>query len=786
MRVTSAIPAVLLLCAGSVFSQQITVDGNASDWAGTTPVINGPDIRVSATNDAANVYLLFEILRTPSGFPADIRATTFYAFVDADLDPGTGCPVSASSAGRSLTLMMPGADYNIGVSVAASPYTGIYSRCDNKTTGAAFRVAGQDRWIEASVPVTLFPKRTFDLMVGYPFETPVARYSFTGQPPSGGTPTPAQTACNIPVGQGTNGSEMSAFQTAYNRAGGQAALGCPTAGVQDGFTSYQGTRGHFQTFAAGSINYHVNNSRSGQAFLVPEPLYTKWKSLGMDASNPLGFPISDLFALSTASTGTQLRYQGFEGGALELHMSGARTGQVFEVHGAIYTKWGLKGYASWVGGMPVTDEFDAPRSPQGTTGRVSRFENGHIFWRSGAAAAYETHGAINALYAGMGSSGSWLGFPTSDEYVNSSGRAQSNFENGYITTLDGVNYEASAFACTYSLASTTGSFAPAGGTGSIRVSAPSGCSWTASTSAAWLALTSDPFGSGSGTLGYSVAANPGTAVRTATLTIAGQTLTITQTGSGYDPAAEREIWIYGADGSRTLQTQPTIALQDFVIVVERWRKSPEKPTFEYHFTVLGENLIELESAVLVVVRDHGVNLIPGSTMVLRNVNIPGGGIRNNMVANKDSGWEDLTVETPWIEASDSILRVAKDVVGFIPWISKSWIGKYASAAVSLKDLFSDLGELMSQGEGVSPSSAFSLKVQDVNARHTDRLAALRLRPSFVLDLVYGVRFVCMIDESAVLPRSDTDGPWFFLKAKNRHGTYIGLELSGAPAVVTRR
>ena len=41
----------------------------------------------------------------------------------------------------------------------------------------------------------------------------------------------------------------------------------------------------------------------------------------------------------------------------------------------------------------------------------------------------------------MGGSASWLGFPTTDEYVTA-GYPRSDFEGGYITTTDGVNFRA--------------------------------------------------------------------------------------------------------------------------------------------------------------------------------------------------------------------------------------------------------------------------------------------------------------------------------------------------------
>ena len=63
----------------------------------------------------------------------------------------------------------------------------------------------------------------------------------------------------------------------------------------------------------------------------------------------------------------------------------------------------------------------------------------------------------------------------------------------------------------------------------VRVTTISGCTWTATSNASWLTITSGVSGTGSGDVTYSVAANSG-GVRTGTLTIADQTLTVTQQG----------------------------------------------------------------------------------------------------------------------------------------------------------------------------------------------------------------------------------------------------------------
>jgi uncharacterized repeat protein (TIGR01451 family) len=134
--------------------------------------------------------------------------------------------------------------------------------------------------------------------------------------------------------------------------------------------------------------------------------------------------------------------QQFEGGSLEYHLTGALAESVFEVHGAIYQKWAQKGFSQCPLGMPTSDVMSAQASgATGNAGWVSDFQGGHIYWLNGAPDAYAVHGPIDSLYALMGATGGWLGFPTSDEFL-SQGNPRVNFEGGHITTTDGVNYQA--------------------------------------------------------------------------------------------------------------------------------------------------------------------------------------------------------------------------------------------------------------------------------------------------------------------------------------------------------
>lgn len=86
--------------------------------------------------------------------------------------------------------------------------------------------------------------------------------------------------------------------------------------------------------------------------------------------------------------------------------------------------------------------------------------------------------------------------------------------------------------CSYSISPTSASAAAGGGSGSVSVTTQSGCTWSATSNASWITVTGGGSGTGNGTVSYSVASNSG-ASRTGTVTIAGQTFTVSQAaGSG--------------------------------------------------------------------------------------------------------------------------------------------------------------------------------------------------------------------------------------------------------------
>ncbi len=78
---------------------------------------------------------------------------------------------------------------------------------------------------------------------------------------------------------------------------------------------------------------------------------------------------------------------------------------------------------------------------------------------------------------------------------------------------------------------TSQSFAATGGTGSVTVTAGTGCAWTASSPQTWVTITGGASGSGPGSVGFTVAANTSTTARSVILTIAGNSFTVSQAGA---------------------------------------------------------------------------------------------------------------------------------------------------------------------------------------------------------------------------------------------------------------
>jgi hypothetical protein len=141
------------------------------------------------------------------------------------------------------------------------------------------------------------------------------------------------------------------------------------------------------------------------------------------------------------------------------------------------------------------------------------------------------------------------GFPINDQKLGS-------FNYGaFLTKIS----DATA-TCTYGLsAPPSGTYiSQYGGNIALNVIAPSGCAWTASSSASWAEVVSGASGSGSGVVLVQAAPNTSGAAQTATITAGGQTITVTQAPNSCTWQVDKTNYPVGVAGgtvSVTLSTQ---------------------------------------------------------------------------------------------------------------------------------------------------------------------------------------------------------------------------------------
>ena len=246
------------------------------------------------------------------------------------------------------------------------------------------------------------------------------------------------------VGEGAPNPQL--FGDCYDRNGGASVLGDPINKV------HRWGNGYIQDFQGGGGYEGAIMQPDGVncAYVVYGSIWSKYLILG-GAEGLLEYPSTDELEGSVSSiTGARCRYNKFKGGAIvHRKASGHCEAKTVYLGWGIFNKWEELNYGESDLGLPTSDEREVPQSgAEGfdTTGIVCDFEGGRIYWhRTGKyeTKAFEVHGAINGTYQKEGGSGGWLGFPISDEYKDSkTGYARSNFEGGYITTPNGIEYYA--------------------------------------------------------------------------------------------------------------------------------------------------------------------------------------------------------------------------------------------------------------------------------------------------------------------------------------------------------
>ncbi len=134
--------------------------------------------------------------------------------------------------------------------------------------------------------------------------------------------------------------------------------------------------------------------------------------------------------------------------------------------------------------------------------------------------------------------------------------------------------------CSYTIDPISAAPSAAGGPGSVAVTAGAGCAWTAVSNVDWITVDSgSESGTGNGTVYYTVAANPGTASREGTLTIAGETFTVTEAGFTISSLTPDRSFPFTADGVTAITWTATASgVGPLQYRFVRWQQSTNNTT----------------------------------------------------------------------------------------------------------------------------------------------------------------------------------------------------------------
>ncbi|MBZ5534757.1 MAG: S8 family serine peptidase [Acidobacteriia bacterium] len=122
--------------------------------------------------------------------------------------------------------------------------------------------------------------------------------------------------------------------------------------------------------------------------------------------------------------------------------------------------------------------------------------------------------------------------------------------------------------CTYAISPTSRTHSANSESASVNLSAGTGCSWSAFTTATWITITSGASGSGNGTVFYSVPANNNTSSRTGSLIIGGQTYAVSQQGViSSPPVLISDVPMSGSLAANSSTTICTLSPTQYSILV---------------------------------------------------------------------------------------------------------------------------------------------------------------------------------------------------------------------------
>jgi hypothetical protein len=228
-------------------------------------------------------------------------------------------------------------------------------------------------------------------------------------------------------------------------------------------------------------------------------------------------------------------------------------------------KFDTNGSAVWArrGGGTAADEAHSVRCDgiggvwlTGSYTRCATFGNTVLTNAGGSdicAVKYDVNGNFIVARRGGGSQLTDLGTgigtdSTGDAYAAGYFSGQGTF--GSIPVSGGLPHTYIAKLSCYAITPTSRTHSADQQTNTVAVLACSGSGWTAASDVSWITITAGSSGTGNGTVTYVVAPNTvnndSTTTRTGTLTIAGQTFTVTQNGVSCTYAISPSIRSHGA------------------------------------------------------------------------------------------------------------------------------------------------------------------------------------------------------------------------------------------------
>ncbi len=103
-------------------------------------------------------------------------------------------------------------------------------------------------------------------------------------------------------------------------------------------------------------------------------------------------------------------------------------------------------------------------------------------------------------------------------------------------------------SCSYTVSPTLHTAAAGGGSLGVSVSTGTSCTWDTTSHSTWLSVTANASGTGSGVVQVTATANPSTAGRTGTLTVANKTVTVSQPGQVCSISVDAAPTAFGRTG----------------------------------------------------------------------------------------------------------------------------------------------------------------------------------------------------------------------------------------------